>query len=122
MTASTTAAASPSEDRTPGRAAALHGDPRFVELKRRFRWFVFPMTAVFLAWYLLYVLLCAYARDFLGHKVAGNVNVALLFGLAQFATTFLAAWLYWRFANRRLDPLSAELRGTAPAPDVEVAA
>ncbi|WTW93793.1 DUF485 domain-containing protein [Streptomycetaceae bacterium NBC_01309] len=91
----------------------LHDDPRFRELKRRFRRFAFPVTAVFLGWYLLYVLLCAYARDFMAHKISGNINVALVFGLGQFAATFLTAWIYSRYADRRLDPLSAELRATA---------
>lgn len=103
--------------RPAGRTVGLHDDPRFRELKRRFRWFVFPVTAVFLAWYLLYVLLCAYARDFMAHKVAGNVNVALVFGLGQFAATFLTAWAYSRFAARRLDPLSADLRAAADGPE-----
>ncbi|MCF2528072.1 DUF485 domain-containing protein [Yinghuangia soli] len=111
MTAQTDAAAPPAGP-VPS-AAALHNDPRFRELRRRFRWFVFPVTAIFLAWYLLYVLLCAYARDFMAHKVAGNVNVALVFGLGQFAATFLTAWIYSRFAARRLDPLSAQLRAQA---------
>jgi uncharacterized membrane protein (DUF485 family) len=28
----------------------------------------------------------------------------------QFVSTFLIAWLYSRYANSRLDPLSAEIR------------
>ncbi|NUU23301.1 MAG: DUF485 domain-containing protein [Streptomycetaceae bacterium] len=98
---------------TPDRG--LHADPRFLELKRRFRRFVFPVTAAFLAWYLLYVLLCAYARGLMAHKVAGNVNVALVCGLGQFAATFLTAWVYARYADRRLDPLSAALRARSAA-------
>lgn len=94
-------------------ALALHGDPRFHELKRRFRRFAFPVTAVCLGWYLMYVLLCAYARDFMAHKITGNVNVALVFGLGQFAATFLTAWIYARYADRRLDPLAADLRAAA---------
>ena len=35
---------------------------------RRFRRFVFPMTALFLVWYFLYVLLAAYAPDFMAHQ------------------------------------------------------
>ena len=50
--------------------------PRFVDLRRRFRNFVFPMTVAFLAWYLLYVVLSAFARDFMDTKVVGNINVA----------------------------------------------
>jgi uncharacterized membrane protein (DUF485 family) len=65
----------------------------------------------FLAWYLLYVLLSAYARGFMDTKVVGNINVALVFGLLQFASTFGIAWLYARYSAQRLDPLSDELRG-----------
>ncbi|MEP6696960.1 MAG: DUF485 domain-containing protein [Pseudonocardiales bacterium] len=84
----------------------------FVALRRTFRRFVFPMTVVFLAWYLLYVLLSAYARGFMSTKVVGNVNVALIFGLAQFASTFLIAWGYSRYARNRLDPMTDGMRET----------
>jgi uncharacterized membrane protein (DUF485 family) len=36
--------------------------------------------------------------------------VGLVFGLLQFVSTFLITFLYVRFADRRLDPLAAELR------------
>jgi len=87
----------------------MEADPRFRELRRRFRNFAFPWTVAFLAWYLLYVLLSAYARDFMDTKVVGHLNVAFFFGLSQFVTTFLIAWLYSRYADRRLDPLAQEL-------------
>ena len=35
----------------------LHESPDFVELRRRYRGFVFPATAAFLSWYLLYVVM-----------------------------------------------------------------
>jgi uncharacterized membrane protein (DUF485 family) len=41
--------------------------------------------------------------------VVGNLNVAFFFGILQFVSTFLIAYLYSRYANRRLDPLAAEL-------------
>ena len=84
--------------------------PDFSELRRRFRRFVFPMTALFLAWYFLYVLLAAYAKDFMSTKVFGNVNVALLFGLGQFVSTFVITMLYARWADRELDPVADKLR------------
>jgi uncharacterized membrane protein (DUF485 family) len=87
----------------------MEADPRFQELRRRFRSFAFPWTIAFLAWYLLYVLLSAYARDFMDAKVVGNLNVAFFFGLLQFVSTFLIAYLYSRYANSRLDPLAGEL-------------
>ncbi len=82
----------------------------FQELRKRFRSFVFPMTALFLAWYLVYVLLADYAHDFMSTKVWGNINVGLLFGLGQFASTFAITMIYARFANRRLDPLADDIR------------
>ena len=83
---------------------------RFQELKRRHRSIVFPLTAIFLAWYFLYVLLADYAHDFMSHKLWGNINVALIMGLLQFVSTFAIATIYVRFANKNLDPLATELR------------
>jgi uncharacterized membrane protein (DUF485 family) len=84
--------------------------PDFQELRRRFRAFAFPATAAFLAWYLLYVVLSGWARDFMGTKIVGFINIALIFGLLQFASTFLIAWQYSRHAERKLDPLADRLR------------
>jgi uncharacterized membrane protein (DUF485 family) len=82
----------------------------FANLKRRFRRFVFPMTGVFLGWYLLYVIASGWARDFMGHELWGNINVAYVFGLLQFVSTFLIAWLYERYMVKNVDPLARELR------------
>ncbi|MBZ5739083.1 DUF485 domain-containing protein [Nocardioides mangrovi] len=87
----------------------LHEEPDFVELRRRYRGFVFPATIAFLSWYLLYVVMSNWAHDFMSHRLWGNVNVALVFGLLQFLTTFLLAWLYSRFSTARLDPLARSL-------------
>ena len=46
-------------------------------------------------------------------KLVGNINVALVFGLLQFVTTFLIAWLYARYASRKLDPLAPRARRSA---------
>jgi uncharacterized membrane protein (DUF485 family) len=101
----------PVEPTRPGADAytRMEADDRFQELRRRFRSFAFPWTAAFLAWYLLYVLLSAYARGFMDARVVGRLNVAFFFGILQFVSTFLIAWLYSRYANRRLDPLAGEL-------------
>ncbi|WP_116246132.1 DUF485 domain-containing protein [Nocardiopsis sp. FIRDI 009] len=92
----------------------MHRDPRFVELKRRLYVFVFPMSLAFLAWYLLYVLMSAFARDLMGTVLFGTVNVALVFGVLQFVTTFGIAVLYTFYARRRLDGLATELRAELP--------
>lgn len=103
-------------DHDPGQAARhdpvydeLHATSEFTELRSRYRGFVLPATAGFLAWYLLYVVLSNWGGDFMGTRLVGNVNVALVFGLLQFLTTFLIAYLYSRFSGSRLDPLAREL-------------
>lgn len=89
---------------------AIEESADFAVLRRRLRNFVFPMTAAFLIWYLLFVLLSDYAHGFMSTKVFGNVNVGLLFGLLQFVSTFLITWLYVRHANRHLDPIADKIR------------
>ena len=88
----------------------VQNSAEFQALKRRFRRFVFPMTAFFLSWYFLYVLLADYAHDFMAKEVFGNVNVGILLGLGQFASTFLITTLYVRYANKNLDPVAEEIR------------
>ncbi len=43
----------------------MQASPQFQDLKRTLRRFVFPMTAFFLLWYAVYVLLGAFAHDFM---------------------------------------------------------
>ncbi|MEE4418855.1 DUF485 domain-containing protein [Streptomyces bugieae] len=88
---------------------AQQGRP-FAELRRSQRVFAAVATTAVLSLYLLYVLLSSYAPGLMTGKVVGNLNVALFLGLAQFAATFLAAWLYTRHANRRRDPLAEQIR------------
>ena len=89
---------------------AVQNSPEFRELRSRLRRFVFPMTAVFLLWYFAYVLLGAFAHDFMATKVWGNINIGILIGLGQFVTTFLITFIYVRFANRELDPRAEAIR------------
>jgi uncharacterized membrane protein (DUF485 family) len=87
-----------------------HDSADFKELRGRLRRFVFPMTALFLLWYLLYVVLADYAHGFMATKLWGNVTVGLIFGLLQFVSTFVITGLYVRYANRRLDPVADRIR------------
>ncbi|WNM34262.1 DUF485 domain-containing protein [Streptomyces sp. Li-HN-5-11] len=89
---------------------AVRASAEFGELRRSHRSFAFPLTVAFVAWYLLYVLLSNYAGDFMGTKLFGNINVALVLGLAQFLTTFLIAWWYARHAAAKLDPRAEAIK------------
>jgi uncharacterized membrane protein (DUF485 family) len=90
--------------------AEVQGGADFVDLRRRLRRFVFPMSVLFLLWYLVYVLLAAYEPGFMARPIAGYINVGLLVGGLQFVSTFLIATIYVSYANRNLDPAAARLR------------
>ena len=90
--------------------AAIAAEPDFVELKRRYIRFAFPATIAFMAWYITYVVCNNWARGFMDTPVIGNINVALVFGMLQFASTFAIAYLYSRHASKALDPLATRLR------------
>lgn len=78
----------------------------FKELRRRMAIFLIPATAIFLGWYLLYVLMSNWATGFMNKQVVGNINVALVFGLLQFVSTFFIAWQYARYMNNNVDDLA----------------
>jgi uncharacterized membrane protein (DUF485 family) len=83
---------------------------QFKELRKRHRSFVFPLSIAFLLWYFAYVLLADYAVDFMSTKVWGNINIGLILGLLQFVSTFAITGWYVSYANRKLDPIAAEIR------------
>lgn len=87
----------------------LHETAEFRDLRGRYRGFAIPWTIAFLVWYLLYVVMSNWAGGFMSTKVVGHLNVALIFGLLQFVSTFGIAWLYARHANRELDPIAEKL-------------
>ena len=95
---------------TGGSYEEVQGSEEFAQLRSRFRRFVFPLTGLFLAWYFLFVVLSAFAPDFMGTKVAGNITVGLIFGLLQFVSTFAITMLYARWADREFDPVADRLR------------
>ena len=105
--------------RTPARGSAVSehevyeriaSESDFAELRRRYRRFAFPATVAFMVWYITYVVCNNWARDFMDTQVIGNINIALIFGLLQFASTFVIAYLYARYSTKNLDPLADKLR------------
>ncbi|MER5362539.1 DUF485 domain-containing protein [Streptomyces sp. NPDC002785] len=104
----------PAQPTTEAFLATQEGE-EFGELRRTYRSFAFPLTIAFVLWYLLYVLLSNYAGGFMGTKVYSNINVAFVFGLAQFVTTFLIAWLYSRHAAAKLDPKAEAIKSRMEA-------
>jgi uncharacterized membrane protein (DUF485 family) len=88
----------------------IAGETDFAELRRRYRRFAFPATAAFMVWYITYIVCNNWARDFMDTQVIGNINIALIFGLLQFLSTFVIASLYARYSTKNLDPLATKLQ------------
>ncbi len=89
---------------------AVQASPEFQELRKTHRSFVFPMTVIFLVWYLAYVLVAAYFPQFMAIKVLGNINLGIVLGLLQFVSTFIITGMYVSFANKKLDPQASAIR------------
>ena len=83
---------------------AMQESAEFAALRSKFRRFVFPLTAAFLAWYFLYVLLAVFAKEFMATRVFGNITWGLILGLLQFVSTFAITMYYARWADREFDP------------------
>jgi uncharacterized membrane protein (DUF485 family) len=92
---------------------AISQDERFIVLRRKYGRVALLATALLVVWYFLYVIAAAFARGLMRHRLAGNINVALVFGLLQFASTFFLAWRYSRYSRRVLDPLRAQVAADA---------
>ena len=90
--------------------AETQNSPEFQSLRKSFRGFAFPLTVAFLVWYFLYVVLTAWAREWVSTPVVGSLNIAFFLGVLQFATTFLIMWLYERHSSHSLDGPSDALR------------
>jgi uncharacterized membrane protein (DUF485 family) len=96
--------------RLPPDFVAVQESAEFAALRRRFRCFVFPVSALFFLWYLTYVLLAAFARDFMSEQLVGSVNVGLVFGVLQFVSTVAITFGYVRYARKKLDPRATAIR------------
>lgn len=92
---------------------AIQRSAEFGQLRGRFRRFAFPMTALFIVWYLVYVLLAAYAPGFMRIRVIGSVNVAIIMGILQFVSTAAITIAYLRYAKRHIDPQVQQVRRQA---------
>ena len=106
---------SPTTGRMPEEEAvtateAVGKDPEMVELEQRHSRFVWPATAFFIVYYMLLNILAGTSPDLMGRKLFGEFTFGYLFALSQFLMAFVVAWVYSRWAARRMDPLATDLR------------
>jgi uncharacterized membrane protein (DUF485 family) len=92
----------------------LEHSPEFRELVAVRRRFVVPALAVFVVWFGGFLVLTAYARDFMSKTPIGSLSWAYLLALSLIAMTWLLAWLYLRWSDRHLAPLAERMAAESP--------
>jgi uncharacterized membrane protein (DUF485 family) len=85
---------------------AIERSPEFQELVHRRRRFVIPCTIFFLSWYLGFILLTAYAADFMGERVYEGLTVGYCLALTQFLMVLVLGLWYLRKVDNEFDPLA----------------
>jgi uncharacterized membrane protein (DUF485 family) len=87
---------------------AIEASPEFQELVRTRRSFVVPGTIFFLAWYMGFIVLAAYAEDFMSERVYQGLTVGYCLALTQFVMVLVLGIMYLRRASKVYDPLAAK--------------
>jgi uncharacterized membrane protein (DUF485 family) len=87
----------------------IERSPEFQELIRKRRSFVVPATIFFLAYYMGFILLCGYAKDFMAESVYEGLTVGYCLALTQFVMVFVLGIMYLRKSDRDYDPLAARI-------------
>ena len=85
---------------------AIERSPEFQELVHRRRRFVIPCTIFFLCWYMGFILLTAYAEDFMGERIYQGLTVGYCLALTQFAMVLVLGIWYLRKSDAEFDPLA----------------
>jgi uncharacterized membrane protein (DUF485 family) len=84
----------------------IENSSEFQELVRRRRSFVLPGTVFFLSYFMAFMLLTAYAPDFMGERVYEGLTVGYVLALTQFIMVFTLGLWYLRKADKEFDPLA----------------
>ena len=86
----------------------IEASPEFQELVHKRRSFVVPGTIFFLSWYMGFIVLAAYAEDFMSERVYQGLTVGYCLALTQFVMVLVLGIMYLRRADRVYDPLAAK--------------
>ena len=68
------------------------------------------LTATMLVVYFGFILLIAFAKDFLSRTITDGLSVGMALGVVVILTTWALTWTYVRWANREYEPVLDELR------------
>ena len=97
---------------------SIEHSPEFQELVRKRRSFVVPATVFFLTYYMAFILLAGYAKDFMASSVYEGLTVGYCLALTQFVMVFTLGIMYLRRSDREYDPMSAKVVELAEAETV----
>ncbi len=95
----------------PARPLGHHSDLR--RLRHAYRWQRRTATLTALGYFVLFLVLSAFAPALMTGTAAGGVPTGLLLAVGQVPVTWLAVALYEATARRRVDPLAALIRRQA---------
>jgi uncharacterized membrane protein (DUF485 family) len=88
--------------------------PEYQELLQKRRAVAIPLTALMLVVYFTFILLVAYAPDFLHQSAFGGVtSIGIVMGLGVIFLTFIITFIYARYANTHIDPLVSQIQQKA---------
>jgi uncharacterized membrane protein (DUF485 family) len=85
---------------------AIEQTPAFQELVQKRKAFVLPATIFFLAWYMGFILLTAYAEGFMSDRVYEGLTVGYCLALTQFLMVLVLGLMYLSRAANVFDPLA----------------
>jgi len=88
---------------------AVVADSRFQALHKKKTRFLWGLMVFSMAFYFLLPIGAAYFQDLFRVKVAGAVNVGILFALSEFIVAWTVAAVYATRANREFDAMAAEI-------------
>jgi uncharacterized membrane protein (DUF485 family) len=67
-----------------------------------------PMTLIFMVGYIGVTVLAGFAKDLMGIKIVGSVNLGFVLIALNYALSWVLAIVYERVANNVFDPLAAQ--------------
>ena len=70
--------------------------------------FLVPMTVIFMVGYIGLTVLAGFARDWMGTRVIGSVNLGFVLIAFNYLLSWVLAIVYGRIAADRFDPLAAK--------------
>ena len=85
---------------------AAEQSPEFKELMKKRRAFIVPATIFYLGWFIGFILLTAYAEEFMGESVYEGLTVGYVLALSQFIMVWVLTWVYLKRADKVFDPLA----------------